>query len=229
MISHEHKCIFIHIPKCAGTSIESALGHHEQFEGRGTQDHRTLQEIKPPAAVPDFLFDIYNSLSYHRRLILSKFGYKKKRNLKNRYFVNNKQYKEYFKFTIVRNPWSRCYSYYRAAMRDEYILSQLGVERGLDFSEFMHNFGSTGPLRPQLAWILDPCGDMELDFVGRFENLRDDFALVCRQIGADPGKLPHKLRGGSSGYKDAYCDELRGFVGDMYAEEIAMFGYEFDK
>ena len=26
MISHEHKCIFIHISKCAGSSIETAFG-----------------------------------------------------------------------------------------------------------------------------------------------------------------------------------------------------------
>ena len=26
MISHKHKCIFIHIPKCAGSSIETAFG-----------------------------------------------------------------------------------------------------------------------------------------------------------------------------------------------------------
>ena len=37
MISHTHKCIFIHIPKCAGTSIEiflkqntQALGHKKE-------------------------------------------------------------------------------------------------------------------------------------------------------------------------------------------------------
>ena len=42
MISHKHKykCIFIHIPKCAGTSIEKALGHFELYNGRGRQDHR---------------------------------------------------------------------------------------------------------------------------------------------------------------------------------------------
>ena len=46
MISHQHKCIFIHIPKCAGTSIEfffkhnaAALGHKKEegleFKMRG--------------------------------------------------------------------------------------------------------------------------------------------------------------------------------------------------
>ena len=39
MISHKHQCIFVHIPKCAGTSIASALGHLDNHTGRGGQDH----------------------------------------------------------------------------------------------------------------------------------------------------------------------------------------------
>ena len=34
MVSHKHKCIFIHIPKCAGTSIEEALGHFDGYRGK---------------------------------------------------------------------------------------------------------------------------------------------------------------------------------------------------
>ena len=30
-ISHTHRCIFIHIPKCAGTSVETALGMHRDW------------------------------------------------------------------------------------------------------------------------------------------------------------------------------------------------------
>ena len=35
MISNDYRCIFIHIPKCAGTSIEDALGHLDNHPGRG--------------------------------------------------------------------------------------------------------------------------------------------------------------------------------------------------
>jgi len=45
MISKEHKCIYIHIPKTAGTSIEKKLGHFETLT-YNIQDHRTLQEVE---------------------------------------------------------------------------------------------------------------------------------------------------------------------------------------
>ena len=52
MISHKHKCIFIHIPKYAGTSIEQALGHFDNYSGRGGQDHRSIRVIEQPLITP---------------------------------------------------------------------------------------------------------------------------------------------------------------------------------
>lgn len=46
MISHEYQCIFIHIPKCAGTSIENAFGHFKNHVGPGGQDHRTIRYLE---------------------------------------------------------------------------------------------------------------------------------------------------------------------------------------
>ena len=71
MISHQYKCIFIHIPKTAGTSIEQKLGHFKEPR-RGVQDHRTITEIEPIS-----LMDLTRTLY---RLDLSPFirGLKKK-------------------------------------------------------------------------------------------------------------------------------------------------------
>ena len=43
MISHRHRCIFIHIPKTAGTSIEERLADGSL---RGRQDHRSIRNLE---------------------------------------------------------------------------------------------------------------------------------------------------------------------------------------
>jgi hypothetical protein len=59
MISHEYKCIFVHIPKTAGSSIEQKLGWFDELKW-GVQDHRTIREIEPK---PKSL--IYNDIFHH--------------------------------------------------------------------------------------------------------------------------------------------------------------------
>ena len=66
MISHKYKCIFIHIPKCAGTSIEAALGHLDGHTGRGGQDHRSIRMIQ--SITPRAFFSVENLQEVLRRL-----------------------------------------------------------------------------------------------------------------------------------------------------------------
>ena len=46
MISHKYKCIYIHIPKTAGSSVEKKLGLYNELSW-GVQDHRTIRDIQP--------------------------------------------------------------------------------------------------------------------------------------------------------------------------------------
>lgn len=68
MISHKYKCVFIHIPKCAGTSIESALGHLDNHVGRGGQDHRTIRMIEKPLFTPRIFSSRENLYEVLRRI-----------------------------------------------------------------------------------------------------------------------------------------------------------------
>ena len=45
MISHIHNCIFIHIPKCAGESIETALMGRPNWE-KDDPNYKFLEEPK---------------------------------------------------------------------------------------------------------------------------------------------------------------------------------------
>ena len=51
MISTRHRCIFVHIPKTAGTSVEAALGWFTEYT-RGAQDHRSIRKLRE-AITPD--------------------------------------------------------------------------------------------------------------------------------------------------------------------------------
>ena len=83
-------------------------------------------------------------------------------------------------------------------------------------------------LRPQTYWLKSFSGNIELDFIGRFESLNADFRVVTDSLGLPDLQLPHKLEGGSASYLNAYSRETKNIVSEFYKEEIDLFGYKFD-
>ena len=47
MVSHEQKYIYIHVPKCAGTSIGTLLGLYDGDENILDKDHSRILDIMP--------------------------------------------------------------------------------------------------------------------------------------------------------------------------------------
>ena len=92
MISHKYKCIFIHIPKCAGTSIEQALGHFDEYSGRGRQDHRTIRMIENPAPPIQVISSKENIIQYLKGK--KRIFYDKTPNPKNKLSVTRQQYQK---------------------------------------------------------------------------------------------------------------------------------------
>lgn len=225
MVSHKYKCIFIHIPKCAGTSIESALGHLERHEGRGGQDHRTIRMIEKPILTPDLFSEKENLLEVLRRL---RKRVRKAENPKNKITVTAAQYTDYFKFTFIRNPWDRAFSWYKNVMRDEIHREGLGIKNGISFKDFLKTFAGEGMLRPQTYWLKSFDGDIHLDFIGRFENLEEDFTKVCKYLDIPHISLPHRIKGSSEDYTDYYDPESKRIISEVYQEEIDLFNYSFN-
>ena len=88
MISIKHKIIFIHIPKCAGQSIENIF---LKDLGLNWQDRHPLL-LRPRKAKekgPERLAHLYAEEYF-------KFG-----------FISKEAYDKFFKFTIIRNPIDR--------------------------------------------------------------------------------------------------------------------------
>lgn len=221
MISHDYRCIFIHIPKCAGSSVERALGHAEH--GPSYPDHRSIRMLEPfgwaALATPGNLFQLALRLRH---------DVKPNRNPLNKLKLTRAQYASYFKFAIVRNPWARAFSWYANSVNEPMLRKELKVDASMPFADFLRERIGRGALRPQLAWLRDARGGLPLDFIGRFETLQRDFATVCARLGRPAPPLPHARKGSGADYREHYDKSTRALVAAAYAEEIELFGYSFD-
>lgn len=126
---------------------------------------------------------------------------------------------DYFKFTFVRNPFEKIVSQYH------YNRQVFGL-RDYTFKEYVKVFNSGGKIStyPQLntSYINE-----KLDFIGRFENLQQDFDIVCDKISIPRQQLPHINKCKHKHYTEYYDDETRAIVAEKYAQDIERFGYKF--
>ena len=83
------------------------------------------------------------------------------------------------------------------------------------------------PHRNQLDWLIDPHGNVIVDFIGKFESLQEDWALVCKKVGI--GKpLPHEKRNPrGKHYTEYYTSATKDIIADKFRVDIEYFGYEF--
>ena len=85
---------------------------------------------------------------------------------------------------------------------------------------------------PQVSLIPD-----DIDFIGRFENIIEDFNTMCDKIGMGQQTLPHKHyrtykhinKGVDNHYTEYYNKETKDIVTKMYREDLEVFGYKYGK
>ena len=230
MISHQHRCIFIHIPKNAGQSIEHVFLKWVSLTWK-TRAPLLLRPNPDPAQGPPRLAHLKAS-EYVRC------GH-----------LDSQQFASYFKFSFVRNPWDRMASFYK----------YLGSPERQTFKEFLTGqFQSKlWPAKywfvgPQHEFIYDSQDRLMVDFLGRFESLQADFNSVCEKLGVPHTPVPHvnksKLRRGLRGLlqkilsrtapgtqtappsnADYYDEESVEIVSRLYRRDIELFGYTFKK
>jgi len=204
MISHLHQCIFVHIPKTAGNSINRVFGV-------GWEDHKDLQRYH--GEVPPGLFSSYFKFAVVRNpwdRLLSDYNYQRKKS----------RDKDSKLFVFTERGLKRNFSEWA-----EIALSQP------DYYEPQRWGGAVSPTihrwSPQIDWISVE-GEPRLDFVARLERLPEDFRFISRQLGLPAARLPHRNRRLHWHYSHYYDRATRQLVGDYYARDIEYFGYDFD-
>ena len=191
-----NRCIFIHVPKVAGTSILAALGK-KTLLGREHLAWHVFQSANP------------------------------------------EKFASYFKFAFVRNPWDRTLSAYRYLAAGGNRLGDVAAARLINeyggFDDFVVRGLGSGRFRshilfvPQSTFLVGQADEIMVDFVGRFESLRDDFDKVRGLLGLER-VLPreNEVACDRCHYSHAYSSaEAIEIVRDIYRQDAIMWGYDF--
>jgi hypothetical protein len=206
-VSHQHKCLFVHIPKTAGRSIAAAL--HVPWNGSA---HRTFQ-------------------SYRRDIRL----------------------RDYFSFSVVRNPWDRFVSLYHHVQKANMHMGQPiqgpqgstlpfaswlaynysyykgPFSENCDFGSYSQSAGAPFWFTPQKRWLLDEHGKIGVHQVIKFENLNDELHKIFHRFGIE-SDIPWTNKGNRvhKSYQEYYDPFTKNLVANLAAEDIEAFGYSFD-
>lgn len=136
------------------------------------------------------------------------------------------QFKNYFSFAFVRNPWDWELSHYKYILRSKPHHYHQEVSALSDFSEYIRwRCDGRFKLQEDFVTLND---EVIVDFVGRFENLASDFQFVCDRIGVKTTlvKLNSTRR---TSYREHYDDRTAELVRQTYLCDIIRFGYKFDE
>ena len=230
MISHQDNCLFVHIPKVAGQSIESVFLQQANL----TWEEREQLLLKPnsnpkkgPPRLAHLTAEEYMALGY----------------------LTPEAFSKLFKFTIVRNPWDRLVSEYLYKKHiysfKDFIFKHF-PEQGVD--DYQNHNGLYRHVMPQYQFIYDKEGKCLVDYVGKFEALQKHFSVISQKVFNQPLELPHKNKTQHSSvigrtvdklkksldgthnkkhYSSFYDDETQAWVAEFYAKDIALFAYQF--
>jgi len=214
MISYECRSIFVHIPKTGGTSIEKIIWPNNE--------DRSVTNLCM-GLVSEFRNKYQTGGLQHllARQILQEVG--------------REVFHDFFKFTIVRNPWDRAVSQYLYMQERKDLRRFLGLSETDCFKKYLALIQKKEHVQweSQHKFILDENEEVMVDYIGRFERFDDDVTCILNEIGAKnavdfkANVIPHLKKSTRSHYRDYYDSEASEMVAHIYSKDIERFGYAF--
>jgi hypothetical protein len=144
-----------------------------------------------------------------------------------------KEFKNYFKFTIVRNPWDRVHSAYKFLKKGginakDAAFAETTLSRYADFDDFVLNFLPEGHktythFLPQCDFLRSYSGrELAVDFIGKMESLDRDFEYIKSKVNP-VATLEHLNK--SDAAPSPYTEQTYKTVAEIYKKDIELLGY----
>ena len=132
---------------------------------------------------------------------------------------------KHFKFSFVRNPWTKVVSHWFYIKRFHRFNKEIRTFDDFIFQE--HNWTAT-VFRSQKKFLADNNGSLLVDYVGRFENIENDFQEVCKKTNISINHLTKENKSSSAvDINDIYTKETKKRVEELCREDIEYFEYNY--
>ena len=222
IISHRKKFIWIHFPKCAGTSIRELLQSNPIFQTDIHPMWHTKKDINWKEEYPKVDTNLWtHSSASDIKKYLDERGYR---------------WDDYFKFVFIRNPWERevsAYEYHRQVMsKNKYPTDFNWKNIEMALNQPPKNFIMRSPRWTPHDYIFDEDGKLMVDFVGKVENIEQDFEKVVKKIlpyiKITQWRLPHRNTTiKNKSYRDYYDDESIEYIRNRDSKIVELGQYRF--
>lgn len=208
ILSHSKKFIFIKTRKCGGTSIQNTLlefCNENDFVTKGYNN--LMNKNKNP-------FEEFSSLNEIKK-------------------YTNIDLNDYFKFGVVRNPFSVTLSRYLYQIRMGRLRE---TPTKNNFNSWVKNiyfvpgkqFNYQGDGTRNL--LFDSEGDRIVDFIAQLENIEFDFEYIKKKLNLDKEvklKKDNVSNTSNIDYRDWMDDESKNLIEENFKFELDYFNYKF--
>lgn len=230
MIHHGLKCIFIHIPRTGGTSIEDFFGKHVwPMGGKKACQHITARHAKKIYAE---WWDDYFKFSM----------------IRNPYdlAVSQSRFPGHYKIKACNIDTEKDITLKLTGRKIAYETSFIDNRTGVKHTRKPAD--ETGwPIEYTRGAYLSNILNEEIDFIGRYENYIDDVCHVLEQINytnqrrpnprAWLEQKPHRMgtnwrkdtddRKDPKSYRKYYTPEFKDYITSVYQKDLERFNYEW--
>lgn len=204
MLIPKHRCLFVHIPKTAGKSLQRFFGVPWQHHMDLARCARTLDRCD---------FEAFHKFAVVRNpwdRMLSEFT-----------FQSRKRPRQGERLHVLDEAGrQRGFSEWLEAVLSDPYRYPASIWGG-NVSEGIHRWS------PQVDWLsID--GELRVDTVLRFERLEEDFAALSAKLGIHGGRLPCRNWTLHWHYSRYYDEPSRRRVAEFFDADIRAFGYRFE-
>lgn len=212
LISEKYKFIFVHNPKTAGSSIENVLLPYSNFYYR-------IKNRSVKYYIYKFLGDKY---------LFG--GIFKKHTPASRIqrVIPAEKFESYFKFSFIRNPYSRVFSYYNYLKTNNGHDQQEWI-KNKSFEEYVLNIPNQRWKDLQSYYLYDENENLIVDFLGKFETLEADFQIILQKLDLKC-TLPHINSSVNSNLNNPqffnnFTKEMIKVINDEFHDDFRLLGY----